>query len=122
MPADLTAAQLIALLRKHPLTCGALWIYHTKQRPKLDDNDVWCADGLSLDDDFGDEALDCFRRWLTGALVEAHVERGIGMPVDLMGWVTHGDRMKPTPAVWTYHPTILHALLAGMGSHLKETT
>lgn len=123
MPADLTAAALIALLRERPGACELLGV-------TVDDGAIQKARSLgnlvSVWQTDGGEVLECFRRWLTGAAVEKHVELGIGLPVDLGGdreraWLTNHDYMPKKDAnEWTYHPTLLHALLAGLEAHAKQ--
>ncbi len=113
--ANLTASEIIALLLERPGCCGVLNIDADRSCGSYG-NDVF----LFHDDD--DEQVEMFRRWLTGALVEAHVERGIDLPTRwTTGW-TVGDRFLGEPNETTYHPTLLHALLAGLESNLKETT
>lgn len=121
MPADLTAAGLIALLREHPGACGMLEL-----RIADDGSRAYSAefDGLWRDDP--PQYIPGFRRWLTGAVVEKHVKLGIGLPDDLgddreQAWLTNHDYMTKKDAnEWTYHPTLLHALLAGLEAHAKQ--
>ncbi len=107
---NLTAAQLIAILLEHPLTCGALGVTFEQGGRCVRSHEC-------VFDDFHapkPPRRNKFRRWLTGALVEAHVERGIELPSDLGdGWLTEHDTESKHANDWTYHPTILHALLTG---------
>ena len=119
MANELTAAALIALLRERPGACELLGVTVDDgaiQKARSPGNlvSVWQTDG-------GD-VLECFRRWLTGAAVEKHVELGIGLPDDReQAWLTNHDYMTKKDAnEWTYYPTYLHALLAGLEAHAKE--
>lgn len=119
MANELTAAALIALLRERPGACELLGVTVDDgaiQKARSPGNlvSVWQTDG--------GEVLECFRRWLTGAAVEKHVELGIGLPDDReQAWLTNHDYMTKKDAnEWTYYPTYLHALLAGLEAHAKE--
>lgn len=112
MPADLTAAALIALLREHPGACGMLGIETAGRSAGSYGNDVF----LFPDDD--DDALEVFRRWLTGAAVEKHIELGIELPMlcrDSLMWLQITGQLT-----YNIHPTRLHAALAALERHAKE--
>lgn len=118
MAEPLTAAQLIALLREHPLTCGALEVDIDDDYFEDGSNEVYIGTCDSLLESLNDGRP--FRRWLTGALVDAHVERVISMPV--LCWESSRWRQPTGQLSYSVHPTILHALLAGLESNLKETS
>lgn len=118
---DLTSARLIALLREHPLACGELEIEIDDDYFGDGSNDIYIGTCDSVYEAMDDGRP--FRRWLTGALAEAHIERGMALPHGCNGvWLTHHDVTSKRANDWTYYPTLLHALLAGLESHLKETT
>lgn len=131
MPADLTAAQLIALLREHPLTCGALKLKATGSFGNVEDIRINSDGGrvAIYGDDAKEFAVD-FRRWLTGALVEKCDELGIEVIRYADGYgtiarqhvvATTGD-IGHRMVIGKKHTTRLHALLAGLESNLKETS
>jgi len=121
VPEPTTAAQLIALLREHPLTCGVLKLKVTNTDGNAEDIRIKSDGGrvAIYGDDSKEFAVD-FGCWLTGALVEAHVERVISMPV--LCWESSRWRQPTGQLSYSVHPTILHALLAGLESNLKETS
>jgi hypothetical protein len=59
-----------------------------------------------------------FRRWLTGAAVEKHIELGIELPMlcrDSLMWLQITGQLT-----YNIHPTRLHAALAALERHAKE--
>ena len=126
MPTDLPAAALIALLRERPGCCKALGIkldIGQRWTSASDGRGVWFSDiDVTGHDRSEHYQTPRFRRWLTGAAVEKHVELGIGLPDDReQAWLTNHDYMTKKDAnEWTYYPTYLHALLAGLEAHAKE--
>lgn len=119
MPADLTAAELIALLREHPGCCGALGLRIQRRLAYLPHVDfVRCDENyIDCDEDASKASAAKFRRWLNGAAVEKCDELGVIVGPSVENGVT----------VWhngtgNGYATRLHALLAGLEAHCKETT
>ena len=121
MPADLTATQLIALLREHPGACGMLGLT-TNSVGTIEDVRVVAEGGrISL---YGDDAI-CFAVdfgcWLTGAAVEKCDELWIVPVHTAHGWMIEGNYgLKGEPKL-VYYPTRLHAALAALEQHAKES-
>jgi len=126
--ADLTAPQLIALLREHPGACGMLGLT-TNSVGTIEDVRVVAEGGrISL---YGDDAI-CFAVdfgcWLTGAAVEKCDELDIEIVryADGFGTIerqhvvaTTGD-IGHRMVIGKKHPTRLHAALAALEQHAKE--
>lgn len=113
--ADLTAADLIALLREHPGACGMLGIETAGRSAGSYGNDVF----LFPDDD--DDALEVFRRWLVGAAVEKCDELGIEIAMDRFGgYIAFSGYEEERVEYGKKHPTRLHAALAALERHAKE--
>lgn len=111
----MTAADIIALLREHPVCCGRLGIevYPVGSQ--------WRASSengrMSLWGDSKDEFISKFRRWLTGACVEWCITNGVMLPEQCFAeWDIH-DADGNT----TRYPTFLHALLAAIERHEEMT-
>lgn len=120
MPADLTAAEIIALLREHPVCCERLSVHmeHANIEPATDARVAITGGRVTLygDDDRADTAV--FREWLTGACVEWCIENHIPLPVRMSrGWAEPRHDANTVEG----RPTFLHALLAAIERH-EETT
>lgn len=121
MPADLTAPQLIAILREHPGACGMLRLT-TNSLGTIEDVRVVAEGGrISL---YGDDAI-CFAVdfgcWLTGAAVERLLELGIELPKQVSdGWRCY-LHAKAIPFSETGQTSFLHAALAALEQHAKES-
>lgn len=109
---DLTAPELIALLREHPGVCGMLGI--TFDGPLVDSPyKAWMSRYMPEFLQFG--------TWLTGAAVEKCDELWIVPVHTAHGWMIEGNYgLKGEPKL-VYYPTRLHAALAALEQHAKES-
>ena len=122
MPTDLPAAALIALLRERPGCCKALGIkldIGQRWTSASDGRGVWFSDiDVTGHDRSEHYQTPRFRRWLTGAAVEKHVELNITIPS--LCWESK-KWIRPTGQFsYEVYDTLLHALLAGLEAHAKE--
>ena len=124
MPADLTAAEIIALLRERPGCCGRLSIHMelANIEPVTDARVAITGGRVTLygDDDRFDTAV--FREWLTGACVEKCEELGIDVVrANSSGseWY-FGPRNRCIESDVQLYPTFLHAATAAIEAHCKE--
>lgn len=122
----MTATEIIELLRRHPQACGVLQIHmeHADINPTTDARVAAPGGRVVLygDDDWSDTSV--FREWLTGACVEWCDERGITTEMGRDGYwqydqPTTGPMLSRHPG--TGYATRLHALLAGLEAHCKES-
>jgi len=126
MPADLTAPELIALLREHPGACVSIDVFVVGSGA----NELAMArrDGINLFGDSGPDPSVRFRRWLTGAAVEKCDEMDIEIVRYADGFGTIERHVfKPTTfgggtgiKIGKKHPTRLRAALAAIEAHAKE--
>ena len=120
MPADLTAAEIIALLRERPGCCGVLGIQGMELAS------LWAFSTLSFDMTvWANGHIDSatrFRRWLTGACVEKCEALGIDVVrANSSGseWY-FGPRNRCIESDVQLYPTFLHAATAAIEAHCKE--
>lgn len=110
MPADLTAAEIIALLREHPVCCGRLGLelYHNGVS-------AYQYQLVAFDHDESPHG-DIWSKWLTGACVEWCIANGVELPVQWRdGWATY-EVLAKDPEFPAYS-TFLHAMLAAIERH-----
>lgn len=127
MPADLTAAEIIALLRERQWCCKSLDITVTisdivEQAASADGVATWRYPSIE-NADVSVKATR-FRRWLTGACVEKLDELGIDVVrANSSGseWY-FGPRNRCIESDVQLYPTFLHAATAAIEAHCKETT
>lgn len=134
--ADMTAAQLIALLREHPGTCAALNV-SIKTRLSYPPTVAFARAGddcIECDDDAPQFIADRFCRWLVGAITERYDQLRLEHPKaydmvsstrgryrvyvfdsEFYDWNQGISQTRPVE-----HPTRLHAQLAGLLPRQKE--
>lgn len=110
---DLTAPQLIALLREHPLTRKTLAVDFDEYAP--DDVEITTPDIEVVTLGCPSDKWTHLRIWLTGACVEKHHELDIDLPVKCLSKgvpyyiINDGNEIS--------HPTFLAAMLAALEKH-----
>jgi len=118
MPADLTAAALIALLRERPGACEMLGcdVDHSLVLiPRIG----WTTMAVPAN-------VETAVTMLTGDAVEKHVELGLDFPKrrdevwERRATVAEIMRATPGAGMTRTEPTLLHALLAGLEAHAKQ--
>ena len=120
MPADLTAPQLIALLREHPGACLAIKLHFDR----IDDVDQIRIEGWSnpvVCSNSSGQVTDVGRQYVTGAAVERCDELDIDLPVKWGdGWAVANDvEIDPESAIC--HPSFLHAVIVTLEIYAKES-
>ncbi len=107
----MTGAELIDLLQSHPKACKALGIHPSRNFAGT--TFVRTYDGSVFWSDDTEERTVRFRRWLLGSLVEHFILQGWWLPERSFS-VTMGLEHWRAECHPNVHPTIFHALLAGM--------
>lgn len=118
MANEMTAAEIIALLRERPGCCELIELRLAEDGSRAfstEFNELWADDNAHC-------AMG-FRRWLTGACVEKCEELGIDVVrANSSGseWY-FGPRNRCIESDVQLYPTFLHAATAAIEAHCKET-